>query len=124
MASSEFLSTQKNKLQLDKLASFSLLYLRQTQRNPNFLLQDTSSKPGKYLKTSQDSPTTEAGALPDIMMEREWRCDKDSKEEYMQVMDKFMDIKSAQYSNHQISFMGECLDKKPVGTWFNPNTMA
>ena len=71
------------------------------------MLQDTYSKPGKYLKTSQDSPTTEDGALPDIMMEREWRCDKDSKEkEYMQVMDKFMDIKSAQYSNHQISFMG------------------
>jgi hypothetical protein len=35
LARSEFLSsTQKIKLQLDKLASFSLLYFRQTQRNP------------------------------------------------------------------------------------------
>ena len=35
-----------------------------------------------------------------------------------------MDIKSAQYSIHQISLMGESLDKKPVGTWFGPNTVA
>ena len=66
-----------------------------------------------------------AGALLDIKMGREWRWNKDSKEEqYLQVMEKFMDIKSAQYSIHQISLMGESLDKKPVGTWFGPNTVA
>ena len=36
LANSEF---QKNKLQLDKLASSSLLYLRQTQINPKLLSQ-------------------------------------------------------------------------------------
>ena len=39
-------------------------------------------------------------------------------------MDKFRDIKSAQYSIHKISFMGESLDKKQLGTWFDPNTVA
>merc|ERR1719150_10375 len=34
------------------------------------------------------------------------------------------DNKAAQYSIHQISLMGESLDKKPVGTWFGPNTVA
>ena len=66
-----------------------------------------------------------AGALLDIKLGREWRWSKESKEkEYFKVMEKFMDIKSAQYSIHQISLMGESLDKKPVGTWFGPNTVA
>ena len=66
-----------------------------------------------------------AGALLDVKLGREWRWNKDTdKEEYRQVMEKFMDIKSAQYSIHQISLMGESLDKKPVGTWFGPNTVA
>jgi len=66
-----------------------------------------------------------AGALLDVKLGREWRWNKDiDKEEYRQVMEKFMDIKSAQYSIHQISLMGESLDKKPVGTWFGPNTVA
>jgi len=66
-----------------------------------------------------------SGALLDIKLGREWRWQKDCKEkEYFQVMEKFMDIKSAQYSIHQISLMGESLDKKPVGTWFGPNTVA
>jgi len=66
-----------------------------------------------------------AGALLDITLGRQWRWDKDIKEEvYIKVMEKFMDIKSAQYSIHQISLMGESLDGKPVGTWFGPNTVA
>jgi len=66
-----------------------------------------------------------AGALLDIKLGRKWRWNTESKEEeYFQVMEKFMDIKSAQYSIHQISLMGESLDKKPVGTWFGPNTVA
>jgi len=66
-----------------------------------------------------------AGALLDIKLGRQWRWDKDKEEEvYIKVMEKFMDIKSAQYSIHQISLMGESLDGKAVGTWFGPNTVA
>ena len=39
-------------------------------------------------------------------------------------MEKFLDNKSAEYSIHQISLMGESVDRKPVGTWFGPNTVA
>jgi hypothetical protein len=31
---------------------------------------------------------------------------------------------SAPFSIHQISLMGESVEKKPVGTWFGPNTVA
>jgi hypothetical protein len=101
-------------LQLDKLASFCLLYLRQTQKNPNLLLQDISSKPGKYLKTSQDSPPLRLG-LADIMMEREWRCDKASKEkEYMQLMDLVQGYQVSPVQHPSDQLYGECLDKKPL----------
>merc|ERR550517_976621 len=66
-----------------------------------------------------------AGALLDIRLGRDWRWKEEvQQEEYRHVMEKFMDIKSAQYSIHQISLMGESLDGKPVGTWFGPNTVA
>jgi len=44
--------------------------------------------------------------------------------EYLEIMSKFLDEKSAQYSIHQIALMGESVDKKPVGTWFGPNLVA
>lgn len=66
-----------------------------------------------------------AGALLDIRLGRDWRWKEEvQQEEYRHVMDKFRDNKAAQYSIHQISLMGESLDKKPVGTWFGPNTVA
>jgi len=66
-----------------------------------------------------------AGALLDIKLGPDWRWEKGCKEEeYKEVIDRFRDIKSAQYSIHQISLMGESVDRKPVGTWFGPNTVA
>lgn len=69
-----------------------------------------------------------AGALLDIRLGRGWRVDQEGEEqppqEYRAVMERFLDNKSAQYSIHQISLMGESVDKKPVGTWFGPNTVA
>jgi len=66
-----------------------------------------------------------AGALLDIRLGREWRWERGSQgEEYLEVLDRFRDIKSAQYSIHQIALMGESVDRKPVGTWFGPNTVA
>ena len=49
---------------------------------------------------------------------------QEREQEYYKVMEKFLDNKSAEYSIHQISLMGESVDKKPVGTWFGPNTVA
>ena len=67
-----------------------------------------------------------SGALLDIKLGRSWRWrhDQEQEEEYYLVMEKFLDNKSAQYSIHQISLMGESVDRKPVGTWFGPNTVA
>ena len=69
-----------------------------------------------------------AGALLDIRLGRDrsqaTEQATEEQEEYKVVMGKFLDNKSAQYSIHQISLMGESVDKKPVGTWFGPNTVA
>jgi len=68
-----------------------------------------------------------AGALLDIQLGRNWRWSEKIQNEsdhYRDVMDRFRDVKSAQYSIHQISLMGQSLDGKPVGTWFGPNTVA
>ena len=71
------------KLYLNKLASFSLLYdLFKTNSKKSELVVARH-----FQQTSQDSPP-QAGALLNIMMEREKRCDKDNKEkEYLHVMD-------------------------------------
>jgi len=66
-----------------------------------------------------------AGALLDIKLGKGWRWDKETRNiQYWEVMARFVDVKSAQYSIHQIALMGESVDKKPVGTWFGPNTVA
>jgi len=66
-----------------------------------------------------------AGALLDIRLGSEWRWERGPQnDEYLEVMDRFRDIKSAQYSIHQIALMGESVERKPVGTWFGPNTVA
>lgn len=66
-----------------------------------------------------------AGALLDIRLGREWRWTRQTKDSsYMEIMARFMDLKSAQYSIHQIALMGESVDRKPVGTWFGPNLVA
>jgi len=61
-----------------------------------------------------------AGALMDLRL----RQGEDQEYHYVDVMSKFLDVKSAQYSIHQIALMGESVDKKPVGTWFGPNLVA
>lgn len=43
--------------------------------------------------------------------------------EYMNIIRLFEDRKTAPYSIHQISQMGES-EGRPVGTWFGPNTVA
>jgi cysteine protease ATG4 len=67
-----------------------------------------------------------AGALLDTRLGRDWRWTRGGHQstEYLEVMERFRDIKSAQYSIHQIALMGESVDGKPVGTWFGPNTVA
>jgi len=71
-----------------------------------------------------------AGALLDVRLGRGWRLRAGTEEheldepEYFRVMERFLDNKSSTYSIHQISLMGESVDKKPVGTWFGPNTVA
>jgi hypothetical protein len=62
------------------LASFSPLFKTNSKKSELVVARH-------FQQTSQDSPP-QAGALLDIMMEREKRCDKDSKEkEYLHVMD-------------------------------------
>ena len=68
-----------------------------------------------------------AGALLDVKLGRDWRWRAETEqreEEYLGVMERFLDNRSAEYSIHQISLMGESVDRKPVGTWFGPNTVA
>merc|ERR1719435_639230 len=66
-----------------------------------------------------------AGALLDIRLGEEWRGTRQTKDpSYLEIMARFMDLKSAQYSIHQIALMGESVDRKPVGTWFGPNLVA
>lgn len=68
-----------------------------------------------------------AGALLDVKLGRDWRWRLEAEQrepEYLGVMERFLDNKSAEYSIHQISLMGESVDRKPVGTWFGPNTVA
>ena len=68
-----------------------------------------------------------AGALLDVKLGRDWRWRAEAEqreEEYLGVMERFLDNRSAEYSIHQISLMGESVDRKPVGTWFGPNTVA
>ena len=43
---------------------------------------------------------------------------------YLDIVSLFEDSKKPVYSIHQIALMGESTEKKPVGTWFGPNTVA
>jgi len=53
-----------------------------------------------------------AGALLDYRLGSEWRWERGQQsDEYLEVMDRFRDIKSAQYSIHQIALMGESVDR-------------
>jgi len=64
--------------------------------------------------------------LQDLRLSRKWRWSSDSwkNDAYTDIIKKFQDKKSAPYSIHQISLMGESVEKKPVGTWFGPNTVV
>lgn len=66
-------------------------------------------------------------ALIDTRLGRDWRWNPSSSHDdptYRDILAKFQDNKSAPYSIHQISLMGESVENKPVGTWFGPNTVA
>ena len=64
-------------------------------------------------------------ALLDLHQGSSWSWSRDTKDSnYLRVVEMFQDLKSAPYSIHQIALMGESVDKKPVGTWFGPNTVA
>jgi len=64
-------------------------------------------------------------ALLNLQLGRGWSWSPDSVDpRYLKVVQMFQDLKSAPYSIHQISLMGESVDRKPIGTWFGPNTVA
>nr|ACO15144.1 Cysteine protease ATG4B [Caligus clemensi] len=72
-------------------------------------------------------------ALQRISLGRDWKwdhkvdneVDEDLKGKYLKILNLFQDSKVAPYSIHQIALMGESIQsKKPVGTWFGPNTVA
>nr|ACO10349.1 Cysteine protease ATG4B [Caligus rogercresseyi] len=72
-----------------------------------------------------------AEALQRVSLGREWKwssqetLDNDQSQKYLQILKLFQDSKAAPYSLHQIALMGESIQsKKPVGTWFGPNTIA
>lgn len=64
-------------------------------------------------------------ALVNLQLGRGWSWSPDSVDpRYLKVVEMFQDLKSAPYSIHQIALMGESVDRKPIGTWFGPNTVA
>ncbi|XP_040580883.1 cysteine protease ATG4B [Lepeophtheirus salmonis] len=71
-------------------------------------------------------------ALQRVVLGRDWKwsrnnhtVDKDTTVKYINIVHLFQDSKVAPYSIHQIALMGESIQsKKPVGTWFGPNTVA
>jgi len=64
-------------------------------------------------------------ALLNLQLGRGWSWSPDSVDpRYLKVVEMFQDLKSAPYSIHQIALMGESVDRKPIGTWFGPNTVA
>jgi len=64
-------------------------------------------------------------ALLNLQLGKGWSWSPDTVDpRYLKVLEMFQDHKSAPYSIHQIALMGESVDKKPIGTWFGPNTVA
>ena len=59
------------------------------------------------------------------MTGRDWLWSEETTDPaYLEVVSLFEDSKKPVYSIHQIALMGESTEKKPVGTWFGPNTVA
>ncbi|XP_037554226.1 cysteine protease ATG4B, partial [Nematolebias whitei] len=56
---------------------------------------------------------------------RDWRWAKGQKqrEEYISILNAFIDKKDSYYSIHQIAQMGVG-EGKPIGQWYGPNTVA
>ncbi|MEQ2171599.1 Cysteine protease atg4b [Goodea atripinnis] len=56
---------------------------------------------------------------------RDWRWARDQKqrEEYISILNAFIDKKDSYYSIHQIAQMGVG-EGKPIGQWYGPNTVA
>uniref|UniRef100_A0A671VSX5 Cysteine protease n=1 Tax=Sparus aurata TaxID=8175 RepID=A0A671VSX5_SPAAU len=56
---------------------------------------------------------------------RDWRWagDKKQREEYISILNAFIDKKDSYYSIHQIAQMGVG-EGKPIGQWYGPNTVA
>lgn len=63
-------------------------------------------------------------ALKQIHLGRDWRWTKDSRDEnYLKILSRFEDNKTAVYGIHQIALMGED-SGKTIGEWFSPNIIA
>lgn len=66
-----------------------------------------------------------AEALIRLRLGPKWRWEVDSTDEqYLDILKLFEDVPSAPYGIHKIALMGESTERKPIGTWFGPNTVA
>ena len=64
-------------------------------------------------------------ALLNLRQGPSWVWSSDTRDPgYLGVVELFQDLETAPYSVHRIALMGESVDRKPVGTWFGPNTVA
>lgn len=65
-----------------------------------------------------------AEALKQIKLGSDWRWTKDTKDEdYLKIVNRFEDNKTAVYGIHQIALMGQDSGKQ-IGEWFSPNIIA
>ncbi|XKL61028.1 hypothetical protein PGB90_008085 [Kerria lacca] len=65
-----------------------------------------------------------AQALLFLHLSREWRWTSATKDKvYLRILHMFEDLKCVPYSIHQIALTGAS-EKKQVGEWFGPNTVA
>lgn len=65
-----------------------------------------------------------ATALMNLHLGRDWTWTSDTKDStYLQIVERFEDIKTAPYSIHQISAQGIDEGKK-VSEWYSPNVIA
>ncbi|TRY67417.1 hypothetical protein TCAL_04381 [Tigriopus californicus] len=66
-----------------------------------------------------------AEALIRLHLGSKWRWEVDTTDEqYLDILKLFQDLPSAPYGIHKIALMGESTERKPIGTWFGPNTVA
>lgn len=65
-----------------------------------------------------------AQALINLHLGRNWEWDPETKDsQYLKIIEKFEDKRTAPFSIHQIAVMGQS-EGKNIGEWFGPNTVA